>query len=196
MALTPERSTRAILCKYPCQVLTSWCGRISAECRRGPARGVVRAIDYEAGRPGFDPELYTPSCSILSCLNMRIDAVPLGKALYTTFLTPPRCEWACLTATQPTWGTLSSENVTLFHPYICLEMEAKVLVLWRHLCPRYTGNPQVVSESGPDHLAAAAKRPGAVRCAAPVHQSHVAGAPGTATLTPPLDHTVTRTDHL
>ncbi|KAI8487188.1 hypothetical protein Bbelb_349860 [Branchiostoma belcheri] len=28
-----------------------------------------------------------------TCLNMRPDVVPLGKALYTTFLTPPTCEW-------------------------------------------------------------------------------------------------------
>ncbi|KAI8496168.1 hypothetical protein Bbelb_260090 [Branchiostoma belcheri] len=28
-----------------------------------------------------------------ACLNMHPDVVPLGKALYTTFLTPPRCEW-------------------------------------------------------------------------------------------------------
>ncbi|KAI8517965.1 receptor [Branchiostoma belcheri] len=28
-----------------------------------------------------------------TCLNMRPDVVPLGKALYTNFLTPPRCEW-------------------------------------------------------------------------------------------------------
>ncbi|KAI8485211.1 hypothetical protein Bbelb_371360 [Branchiostoma belcheri] len=28
-----------------------------------------------------------------TCLNMRPDVVPLGKALNTTFLTPPRCEW-------------------------------------------------------------------------------------------------------
>ncbi|KAI8495469.1 Gamma-aminobutyric acid receptor subunit alpha-4 [Branchiostoma belcheri] len=28
-----------------------------------------------------------------TCLDMRPDVVPLGKALYTTFLTPPRCEW-------------------------------------------------------------------------------------------------------
>ncbi|KAI8507954.1 hypothetical protein Bbelb_141940 [Branchiostoma belcheri] len=30
-----------------------------------------------------------------TCLDMRPDVVPLGKALYTTFLTPPRCEWRC-----------------------------------------------------------------------------------------------------
>ncbi|KAI8518818.1 hypothetical protein Bbelb_020750 [Branchiostoma belcheri] len=28
-----------------------------------------------------------------TCLNMRPDVVPLGKALNTTFLTPSRCEW-------------------------------------------------------------------------------------------------------
>ncbi|KAI8499836.1 hypothetical protein Bbelb_221530 [Branchiostoma belcheri] len=28
-----------------------------------------------------------------TCLDMRPDVVHLGKALYTTFLTPPRCEW-------------------------------------------------------------------------------------------------------
>ncbi|KAI8491833.1 hypothetical protein Bbelb_302060 [Branchiostoma belcheri] len=28
-----------------------------------------------------------------TCLNMRPDVVPLGKALYKNFLTPPRCEW-------------------------------------------------------------------------------------------------------
>ncbi|KAI8479619.1 AP-1 complex subunit beta-1 [Branchiostoma belcheri] len=28
-----------------------------------------------------------------TCLNMRPDVVPLGKALYTNILTPPRCEW-------------------------------------------------------------------------------------------------------
>ncbi|KAI8489170.1 hypothetical protein Bbelb_331550 [Branchiostoma belcheri] len=28
-----------------------------------------------------------------TCLDMSPDVVPLGKALYTNFLTPPRCEW-------------------------------------------------------------------------------------------------------
>ncbi|KAI8509264.1 UV excision repair protein RAD23 B [Branchiostoma belcheri] len=28
-----------------------------------------------------------------TCLDMRPDVVSLGKALYTNFLTPPRCEW-------------------------------------------------------------------------------------------------------
>ncbi|KAI8510426.1 hypothetical protein Bbelb_113420 [Branchiostoma belcheri] len=33
-----------------------------------------------------------------TCLNMRPDVVPLGKALYTDFLTPPRCGWDILDA--------------------------------------------------------------------------------------------------
>ncbi|KAI8515811.1 hypothetical protein Bbelb_066240 [Branchiostoma belcheri] len=37
-----------------------------------------------------------------TCLNMRPDVVPLGKALYTTFLTPPRCEWVPNFVQEPT----------------------------------------------------------------------------------------------
>ncbi|CAH1233278.1 HIP1 [Branchiostoma lanceolatum] len=33
-----------------------------------------------------------------TCLDMRLDVVPLGKALYTTFLTPPRCRNGYLTS--------------------------------------------------------------------------------------------------
>ncbi|KAI8504001.1 hypothetical protein Bbelb_180690 [Branchiostoma belcheri] len=32
-----------------------------------------------------------------TCLDMRQDVVLLGKAFYTNFLTPPRCEWTMLT---------------------------------------------------------------------------------------------------
>ncbi|KAI8483655.1 hypothetical protein Bbelb_385930 [Branchiostoma belcheri] len=48
--------------------------------------GLLDLFDYEPGDPGVNGYL-------TSCLDMRPDVVPLGKALYTTFLTPPRCEW-------------------------------------------------------------------------------------------------------
>ncbi|KAI8482512.1 Carbonic anhydrase- protein 10 [Branchiostoma belcheri] len=45
-----------------------------------------------------------------TCQNMRPDVVPLGKALYTTFLTPPRCKWVPNFGPQ-FWGLVNSDWV-------------------------------------------------------------------------------------
>ncbi|KAI8518590.1 hypothetical protein Bbelb_046070 [Branchiostoma belcheri] len=79
--------------RLDCKVLTTHtkkdsCFFIKCEEETVASGGVVvRAIDCEPG----DPVRFRVVPG--TCLNMRPDVVPLGKALYTNFLTPPRCEW-------------------------------------------------------------------------------------------------------
>ncbi|KAI8486063.1 hypothetical protein Bbelb_361630 [Branchiostoma belcheri] len=86
--------------RIPHETSYQFCGQALTTTKTHPYLGVTLtsglngvgwrsgiSSDCEPGDPGSIPSRTG------ACLDMRPDVVPMGNALYTTFLTPPRCEW-------------------------------------------------------------------------------------------------------